>query len=73
MNVLSDFILRVDDAISVSDAKFAAPKAEAKPKTRKTAVKAKPASKSASRATKTAKEDKPAAAAKKKTVKTTKK
>ncbi|MGN1210822.1 MAG: glycoside hydrolase family 57 protein [Candidatus Cryptobacteroides sp.] len=31
MNVLSDFILRVDDAISVSDVKFAAEKPEEKP------------------------------------------
>jgi len=29
MNVLSDFILRVDDAISVSDVNFAAAKAKA--------------------------------------------
>ena len=34
MNVLSDFIIRVDDAISFSDANFAAPK------TRKTVKKA---------------------------------
>ena len=40
MNVLSDFMVRVDDAISVSDAKFAAPKAGAKAKAAKT-VKAK--------------------------------
>lgn len=41
MNVLSDFILRVNDAISVSDVNFAAPKAESKavkPAVRKTAA-----------------------------------
>ncbi len=37
MNVLSDFILRVDDAISVSDVNFAA--AKAKPAAKKTPVK----------------------------------
>ena len=63
MNVLSDFILRVDDAISVSDAKFAAPEPEAKLK-RKT-VKAAP------KASKAEKEAKPAAA-KKRTTKTKK-
>ncbi len=53
MNVLSDFILRVDDAISVSDVNFADPKKEtpAKKPTRKAAakpaVKAEPAKKKA--------------------------
>ena len=36
MNVLSDFILRVDDAISVSDAKFAAEKKAVPAKAEKT-------------------------------------
>jgi alpha-amylase len=42
MNVLSDFILRVDDAISVSDVNFAAAKEVKAPakKTAKTAKKA---------------------------------
>ena len=67
MNVLSDFILRVDDAISVSDANFAAPKKETKARTRTAkAVKAAPAAK-----TKSAKAEKPAAP-KKRTVKTKK-
>ena len=46
MNVLSDFIIRVDEAMSVNDAKFAASKtvkAEKKTAVRKTAAK-KPAS-----------------------------
>ncbi|MCM1501471.1 MAG: glycoside hydrolase family 57 protein [Bacteroidales bacterium] len=55
MNVLSDFILRVDDAFSVSDAKFAAEKNEEKPvaavkrtvAARKTAVPKKTAAKKA--------------------------
>jgi alpha-amylase len=48
MNVLSDFILRVDDAISVSDVNFAAAKEVKAPakKTAKTAAK-KPAAKKA--------------------------
>ena len=49
MNVLSDFILRVDDAISVSDVNFAAAK-EVKPAAKKAAPKAaakKPAAKKA--------------------------
>ena len=54
MNVLSDFILRVDDAISVSDVNFAAAKE----------VKA-PAKKTAKAAAKTAKKAAPKAAAKK--------
>ena len=40
MNVLSDFIIRVDDAISFSDAKFAASKTH---KTEKKAPAKKPA------------------------------
>ena len=80
MNVLSDFILRVDDAISVSDAKFAARKDEPKAKS-KTKAAAKPAaeakasvkraSSAKSKAVKAEKEEKPAKAApKKKTTKT---
>ena len=42
MNVLSDFIIRVDDAISFSDANFAAPKTH---KTVKKAPAKKPAAK----------------------------
>jgi len=56
MNVLSDFILRVDDAISVSDVNFAAAKEKKAPakktvKTaaKKTAKKAEPAKKAAAR------------------------
>jgi alpha-amylase len=57
MNVLSDFILRVDDAISVLDVNFAAakakkapakkaaPKAKAEPKAKKPAAKKAPAKK----------------------------
>ena len=54
MNVLSDFILRVDDAISVSDVNFAPAKekkapakkpAAKKPAVKKAAPKAKPAAK----------------------------
>ena len=48
MNVLSDFILRVDDAISVSDVNFAAEKKTAPAKTAKAAAAAgKPARKAA--------------------------
>ena len=57
MNVLSDFILRVDDAISVSDVNFAAAK-EVKPAAKKAAAK-KPAAKKA--APKAAAAKKPAA------------
>ena len=60
MNVLSDFILRVDDAISVSDVNFAAAKE----------VKA-PAKKTAKAAAKTAKKAAPKAAAKKPAAKKT--
>jgi alpha-amylase len=62
MNVLSDFILRVDDAISVSDVNFAAanePKAPAKEApaakkapAKKAAVKKAPAKKTAAKKTK---------------------
>ena len=61
MNVLSDFILRVDDAISVSDVNFAAAKEEK--------VAKKPVRKSTAKKT----EAKKPAAAKAKTVKTKKK
>lgn len=55
MNVLSDFILRVDDAISVSDAKFAPEKTEKPAPVRRKAAqkKAAPAEKPASAAVKT--------------------
>lgn len=79
MNVLSDFILRVDDAISVSDAKFAAQKDEPKAKSKAKAT-AKPAaakatakrtSSAAPKTVKNAEEGKAAKAApKKKTTKT---
>ncbi len=52
MNVLSDFILRVDDAISVSDVKFAAAKVEApkeKAPAKKAATRKAPAKKAASK------------------------
>ena len=45
MNVLSDFILRVDDAISVSDVNFAAAKAAKAPVKKATAKKAAPKAK----------------------------
>ena len=58
MNVLSDFILRVDDAISVSDVNFAPAKevkAPAKKAVKKAAPKAKaPAKKAAPKAKKAA-------------------
>ena len=60
MNVLSDFILRVDDAISVSDINFAAEKVKKAP-----AKKAAPKSKTVSKTTKAA----PKAKAAKKTAK----
>ena len=60
MNVLSDFILRVDDAISVSDINFAAEKVKKAP-----AKKAAPKSKTVSKTTKAA----PKAKATKKTAK----
>ncbi len=69
MNVLSDFILRVDDAISVSDAKFAAPKVEEKPKSRTRAAKSATSGAASAKAA-SAKETK--AAPKKKAVKTKK-
>ena len=54
MNVLSDFILRVDDAISVSDAIFAPAKVEKapakKPAAKKTPAKKAPAKKTAAKA-----------------------
>ena len=61
MNVLSDFILRVDDAISVSDVNFAAAKpkkapakkAEGKATAKKTAAKT-PAKKTAAKPKKAA-------------------
>ena len=71
MNVLSDFILRVDDAISVSDVNFAAGKKTAKAKSsvaEKKTVRKAAAGKSAKASTETA-EKKPSA---KKTVKTKK-
>ena len=46
MNVLSDFILRVDDAISISDVNFAAEK-PVKATAKKTAAAKKPAAKKA--------------------------
>ncbi len=53
MNVLSDFILRVDDAISISDVNFAAAKAKKaapkKPAAKKTVKKAEPAKKTAAK------------------------
>ena len=53
MNVLSDFILRVDDAISISDVNFAAAKpkkaAPKKPAAKKTVKKAEPAKKTAAK------------------------
>ena len=81
MNVLSDFILRVDDAISVSDAKFAAAKAEGKGRTRsakssatkssaKTSAKAKTAKASAGTETAVKSAGKKTAAPKKRTTKT---
>jgi hypothetical protein len=45
MNVLSDFILRVDDAISVSDVNFAAAKEPKAPAKKATAAKKAPAKK----------------------------
>ena len=71
MNVLSDFILRVDDAISVSDVNFAAEKKTAKAKSsvaEKKTVRKAAAGKSAKASAETA-EKKPSA---KKTVKTKK-
>lgn len=54
MNVLSDFILRVDDAISVSDVNFAAAKEEAPvkkaPAKKAPATKKAPAKKAAAKA-----------------------
>ena len=81
MNVLSDFILRVDDAISVSDAKFAAAKTETKGRTRsakssatksaaKTSAKAKTAKASAKAETAVKAAGKKTAAPKKRTTKT---
>ena len=81
MNVLSDFILRVDDAISVSDVKFAAAKAEGKGRTRsakssatkssaKTSAKAKTAKASAGTETAVKSAGKKTAAPKKRTTKT---
>ena len=67
MNVLSDFILRVDDAISVSDVNFAPAKKEKAP-----AKKAAPKKATAKAAPKTAAKTK-AAAEKKPAKKTTKK
>ena len=57
MNVLSDFILRVDDAISISDVNFA-PAKPVKAPAKKAAAKKAPAKKTA---TKTAAAKKPAA------------
>ena len=51
MNVLSDFILRVDDAISVSDVNFAVAN-ESKAPAKKAAVKKAPAKKTAAKKTK---------------------
>ena len=57
MNVLSDFILRVDDAISVSDVNFAPAKEvkapAKKPASKKPAAKKAPAKKAAPKAKKT--------------------
>ncbi len=76
MNVLSDFILRVDDAISVSDIKFAAEKKTAPAKSARTAkaetakkAAAKPAAKKTVKAGSAAAAKKPSA---RKTVKTKK-
>ena len=71
MNVLSDFILRVDDAISVSDVNFAAAK-EKKAPARK-AVKAEPKKAAAKKTVKKAEPAKKAAAKKPAAKKTTKK
>ena len=62
MNVLSDFILRVDDAISVSDVNFAAEK-PVKASAKKPAAKKAPAKKAAAKkpAAKKASAKKPAA------------
>jgi alpha-amylase len=54
MNVLSDFILRVDDAISVSDVNFAAANEKKAPAKKTAKAKAAPKAKAASKA-KTAK------------------
>lgn len=65
MNVVSDFILRVDDAISVSDVNFAAAK-EAKAETKKPAGTAKPkAAKAVKAASKAAPKAKKSSASKK--------
>ena len=50
MNVLSDFILRVDDAISISDVNFAAAKVKKAPGKKTTAKKA-PAKKTSAKKT----------------------
>ena len=71
MNVLSDFILRVDDAISVSDVNFAAAKEKNAPA--KKAVKAEPKKAAAKKTVKKAEPAKKAAAKKPAAMKTTKK
>ena len=71
MNVLSDFILRVDDAISVSDVNFAAAKEKKAPA--KKAVKAEPKKAAAKKTVKKAEPAKKAAAKKPAAKKTTKK
>ncbi len=71
MNVLSDFILRVDDAISVSDVNFAA--AKEKKALAKKAVKAEPKKAAAKKTVKKAEPAKKAAAKKPAAKKTTKK
>ena len=71
MNVLSDFILRVDDAISVSDVNFAA--AKEKKAAAKKAVKAEPKKAAAKKTVKKAEPAKKAAAKKPAAKKTTKK
>ena len=71
MNVLSDFILRVDDAISVSDVNFAAVKE--KKAAAKKAVKAEPKKAAAKKTVKKAEPAKKAAAKKPAAKKTTKK
>ena len=61
MNVLSDFILRVDDAISVSDVIFAPAKVAKAPAKKATAAKKAPAKKAAPKAKAEPKAKKPAA------------
>ena len=75
MNVLSDFILRVDDAISVSDVNFAAAKEKKAPakKTVKTEPKKAAAKKTVKKTVKKAEPAKKAAAKKPAAKKTTKK